>query len=58
VEFVYNNKIHSVIQTSPFKDNYGQDPRMGFERRRTGKFEVAGEFMEKMKKSRRKQGQC
>jgi len=49
-EFAYNNKIHVATKTSPFKINYGQDPRMGFEGRRKGKYEVAGKFMEKMKK--------
>jgi len=50
VEFVYNNKIHAATKTSPFKANYGQDPRMGFEGRRKRKYEAAGKFVEKMKK--------
>jgi len=29
VEFVYNNKVYSSTRMSPFKANYGQDPRMG-----------------------------
>jgi len=49
-EFAYNNKIHTVTKTSLFKVNYGQDPRMGFEGRKKGKYEAAGKFMEKMKK--------
>jgi len=49
-EFVYNNKIHAATKTSPFKVNYGQDPRMGFEGRRKGKYEAAGKFIEKMRK--------
>ena len=49
-EFTYNNKIHTATKTSPFKANYGQDPRIGFERRRKGKYEAAGKFIEKMKK--------
>ena len=49
-EFAYNNKIHTAIKTSPFKANYSQDPRMGFEGRRKGKYEAAGKFVEKMKK--------
>jgi len=50
VEFVYNNKIHTAIKISPFKANYGQDPRMGFEGRRKGKYEAAEKLMERMKK--------
>ena len=34
----------------PFKVNYGQDPRMGFEGRRKEKYEAVGKFMEKIKK--------
>jgi len=39
-----------ATKISPFKANYGQDPRMGFERRRKGKYEAAGKFVERMKK--------
>jgi len=49
-EFAYNNKIHVATKTLPFKANYGQDPRMGFEGRRKGKYEAAGKFIEKIKK--------
>jgi len=49
-EFAYNNKIYTVTKISPFKANYGQDPRMGFEGRRKGKYEMAGKFVERMKK--------
>jgi len=49
-EFTYNNKIHTATKTSPFKANYGQDPRMGFEGRRKGKYETVERFVEKMKK--------
>ena len=34
----------------PFKANYGQDPRMGFEGRRKGKYKAAGKFVEKIKR--------
>ena len=47
---MYNNKIHVTTKISPFKVNYGQDPRMGFEGRRKGKYEAAGKFVERMKK--------
>jgi len=53
-EFAYNNKIHAATKISPFKANYGQDPRMGFERRRKGKYEVVGKFVEKIKKIQKK----
>jgi len=49
-KFAYNNKFHLAIKAFPFKMNYGQDPRMGFEERRKGKFEVAEKFVERMKK--------
>jgi len=40
-EFAYNNEVHSSTKMSPFKENYGQDPRMGFEVRKKGKYEGA-----------------
>jgi len=49
VEFVYNNKMHSSTKVLLFKANYGQDPRMGFEMRRKGKYEGAEKFVMKMK---------
>jgi len=49
-EFAYNNKIHTATKILPFKANYGQDPRMGFEGRRKKKYEAAEKFVEKMKK--------
>jgi len=48
-EFAYNNKAHSSTQTLPFKANYGQDPRMGFEERKKEKYVGAEKFVEKMK---------
>ena len=48
-EFAYNNKAHSSTKMSSFKANYGQDPRMGFEMRRKGKYEGAEKFIIKMK---------
>jgi len=53
-EFAYNNKAHSSTQTSPFKANYGQDPRMGFEGRKRTKYEGAEKFVEKMKEIQEK----
>jgi len=49
VEFAYNNKMHSSTKVLPFKANYRQDPRMGFEMRRKGKYEGAEKFVMKMK---------
>jgi len=49
VEFAYNNKMHSSTKVSPFKANYGQDPRMGFEMRRKGKYKGVEKFVTKMK---------
>jgi len=48
-EFVYNNKAHSSTRMSPFKANYGLDPRMGFEGRKKKKYAGAEKFVEKMK---------
>ena len=48
-EFVYNNKVYSSMKTLLFKANYGQDPRIGFEMRKKGKYEGAHKFVEKMK---------
>jgi len=48
-EFVYNNKMHSSIKTLPFKVNYEQDPRIGFEGRKKEKYERVEKFIEKMK---------
>jgi len=48
-EFAYNNKVHSSTKTSPFKANYGQDPRIGFKGRKKGKYVGAEKFVEKMK---------
>ena len=50
MEFVYNNKIYAATKNLPFKTNYSQNPRIGFEERRKGKYEAAGKFVEKMKK--------
>jgi len=49
-EFAYNNKIHTTTKISLFKINYGQDPRMGFEGRKKGKYEAAGKFIKKIRK--------
>jgi len=48
-EFMYNNKAYSSTRTSPFKANYRQDPRIGFEGRKKGKYAGTEKFVEKMK---------
>jgi len=48
-EFAYNNKAHSSTKTLPFKANYRQDPRMGFEVRRKGKYKGVEKFVIKMR---------
>jgi len=48
-EFAYNNKAHSSTRMLSFKTNYEQDLRMGFERRKKGKYERAEKFVTKMK---------
>ena len=49
-EFVYNNKAHLSTKTLPFKANYRQDSRMGFEVRKKRKYEGAEKFVVKIKK--------
>ena len=53
-EFAYNNKAHSSTKMLPFKANYGQDPRMGFEIRKKRKYEGAEKFVTKMKEIQEK----
>jgi len=48
-EFAYNNKVHSSIKTSPFRANYRQDSRMGFEMRKKRKYERVEKFVTKIK---------
>jgi len=45
-EFVYNNKVYSETKVLPFQANSKQNPRMGFEIRKKGKFESAERFVE------------
>jgi len=53
-EFAYNNKVHTATKTSPFKANYGQDPKMGFKGRRKRKYEAAEKFIERIRKIQEK----
>jgi len=54
VEFAYNNKAYSSTKMSPFKANYRQDPRIGFEMRKKGKYKGAEKFVTKMKEIQEK----
>jgi len=38
-------------KVSSFKANNGQDPRMGFEMRKKGKYKGAEKFVERMRKA-------
>jgi len=49
-EFAYDNKVQTSTKVSPFKANSGQDPRIGFELRKKGKFEETNKFVERMQK--------
>jgi len=48
-EFAYNNKVYTGTKVLPFQANSVQDPRMGFELRKKGRFEGAKKFAKKMK---------
>ena len=54
VEFTYNNKVHTGTKVLPFQANSRQDPRMGFELRKKGKYEGTTKFAEKMKEVQEK----
>jgi len=49
-EFTYNNKVHTGTKVLPFEANNGQNPRIGFELRKKGKYEGAAKFAEGIKK--------
>jgi len=48
-EFAYNNKVHSSTKMLPFKANYRQNPRMGFEIRKKEKNKKTEKFATKIK---------
>jgi len=48
-EFTYNNKVYMGTKVLPSKANQGQDPRIGFEMRKRGKYEGVEKFEEKMR---------
>jgi len=49
-EFAYNNKVHTGTKVLPFQANHRQNPRMGFELRKKGRYKGAERFAERMKK--------
>jgi len=53
-EFAYNNKAHIGTKVLLFEPNNSQNPRMGFELRKKGKYEGAAKFAEGMKKVQEK----
>jgi len=53
-KFAYNNKVHSSTKMLPFKANYEQDSRMGFETRKKRKYEEAEKFATKIKEIQEK----
>ena len=53
-EFAYNNKAYLSTKTLLFKVNYEQDPRIGFEVRRKGKYKGAEKFVIKIREVQEK----
>ena len=48
-EFAYNNKVQTSTRVSLFKANNRQDPYIGFEMKKKGKFEKTTEFVTRIK---------
>jgi len=57
VEFAINNKTHSTTKVSPFMKNYGRELRIVVDLRSKEKMEKVIEFVEKMRKCRKRLGQ-
>jgi len=53
-EFAYNNKVHIGTKVLSFEANSGQNPRMGFELRKKGRFEEVERFAKRMEEVQRK----
>ena len=49
-EFIFNDKVYTVIKLSLFKINYGKELRMDFKIRKKRKYVKVEEFLKKMKK--------
>jgi hypothetical protein len=50
-EFALNNRVHSSTQTTPFRFDTGQDPRLGFEPRRENVREDVDTFVSRMEQA-------
>jgi len=48
MEFAYNNKVQMSTKVLSFMANNGQDPCMGFELRKKGRFEEANKLVKRM----------
>ena len=53
-EFTYNNKIYLATKVSPFKTNYDQDLRIGFEGKKKRKYKAVEKFVERIQKIQKK----
>jgi len=56
VEFVVNNKVHSVTKVLPFIADYRREQRIGTNTRRKEKVKKATEFVEKIRKVQKEAG--
>ena len=54
MEFMVNNKVHSVTKVLPFIANYGRELRIGADIRRKEKVKKVTEFAERMRKVQEK----
>ena len=54
VEFVVNNKIHTITKVSPFIENYNRKLKIGADIRRKKKVKKATEFAKRIKKIQEK----
>ena len=48
-EFAFNNKLYTTTKSSPFKVNYGREPRMSFDIKKKRKHVKTEEFVKEMK---------
>ena len=53
-KFAYNDKVHLSMKTSPFKVNYRQNSRMGFEMKKKRRYKGVEKFVIKIKEIQEK----